>query len=490
MIVPAVAAVRPRIVSPATGDALLLEDFVFSSAAKFSRGSIHIAGPVGSGKTTALRHLAATVLPHFPILLLDNPDLVEVSLQSTHRLVVYTHRSPIPSELNRRMARWGDDDLIEYLLARHPDHASSVFRRLRDAVDRSLLQGLPEISRIVIDRMARVETILSVADTLRLVVNDAGEELGDRTLASKYCAEILNMEASFSQVSEATRDHCFTRTSIPKESYLGRLLRFSSIRKITTADLIVGELKRQRLAFKMARHLTREVIDQVASQVSSMPQVIDYLEELTRNRMTIAPVAASILHATGAPWCPSHPRLNLSGAFLSGARWQGASLASADLRRADLSSADLSHADLACSRADYANLQSASLAESSISGCRFVATNLSNANFCGASGSNTVFSRSDLSDADFRDSELPKALFRAARLRNANFAARTCDRRFSPTVISKMRILRMSTFVMLFCETVVCVWRDSTVPTLAEPICVAVILNASNWTMLALTARR
>ena len=88
MIVPAVATVRPRIVSPATGDALLLEDFVFTSAAKFSRGSIHIDGPGGSGKTTALRHLAATVLPHFPILLLDNPDLVEVSLQSTHRLVV------------------------------------------------------------------------------------------------------------------------------------------------------------------------------------------------------------------------------------------------------------------------------------------------------------------------------------------------------------------------------------------------------------------
>jgi len=70
MITPAVAAVRPRIVSPTTGDALLLEDFVLQSVTSRGRGLIHLEGPKGSGKTTALKHLAATVACQFPMLLL------------------------------------------------------------------------------------------------------------------------------------------------------------------------------------------------------------------------------------------------------------------------------------------------------------------------------------------------------------------------------------------------------------------------------------
>jgi energy-coupling factor transporter ATP-binding protein EcfA2 len=56
------ASVKPHAISLATGEVLALEDAIESWIERDARGVILIRGDEGSGRTTALRHLAA-VLP-------------------------------------------------------------------------------------------------------------------------------------------------------------------------------------------------------------------------------------------------------------------------------------------------------------------------------------------------------------------------------------------------------------------------------------------
>ena len=62
MFTPQTAVVRPRIVSPVSGEILPLDDAVAGELARGAR-IIQISGGPGSGKTTALAHLVATLPP-------------------------------------------------------------------------------------------------------------------------------------------------------------------------------------------------------------------------------------------------------------------------------------------------------------------------------------------------------------------------------------------------------------------------------------------
>ena len=73
MIRPQKAPVTPRVLCPDTGDAIPLEEAI-PPLEGMPRGAIEIVGGPGSGKTTALRHLAAVLPPDDRVLLLDDPD--------------------------------------------------------------------------------------------------------------------------------------------------------------------------------------------------------------------------------------------------------------------------------------------------------------------------------------------------------------------------------------------------------------------------------
>ena len=59
-IEPERAAVRPRVLPPsgAGDESVLLEEVVADKLARGERGYLRLIGPTGSGRTTALRHLA------------------------------------------------------------------------------------------------------------------------------------------------------------------------------------------------------------------------------------------------------------------------------------------------------------------------------------------------------------------------------------------------------------------------------------------------
>lgn len=428
MIPPRVAAVRPRIVSPATGDALLLEDFILTVAAKHSCGSIHLGGPPGSGKSTALSHLAATILPHFSVLLLDEPELEEVAVQSMHRLVVYTHQTPIASRWNRVLARWSDDDLIEYLLTLHGEKANDIFGRFRQAPDRSHSQGLPELVTEVIERMAVDESIDSLADAFRLAIREAADALGDRTLAFQYCQSYLHQPLSPGDSLVQQWKDLLSKSSIPSDSKLARLLGFDSVREVLTTDFIFDELAQQARTKNLTRMLPRTVVASVGSRAASEPNVIAHLVRLANAHIGVTPMAASILRSANATWVPKCANVRLNGAYLSGACWRHAVLCNADLRRADLSDSDLFAADLEDARLDSANLESSCLERTNLTNARFIKARLAGASFAGAKGDNVRFGKADLSNTDFRGSDLHDATFRKSCLRDANFSGANLER--------------------------------------------------------------
>ncbi len=152
------ARVRPRVLSPETGEALPLTDFVGPILAGGGSGVIRIQGPPGSGKTTALDHLAGVVPPHLSVSFLDEPhrpsDIVEALSRGW---VVYTSRDasfPTALATNLKLAPWGEDEWIEYLLASDRRHCSSVMARLaRAKPETAMLGGNPELWGLVLDRM-------------------------------------------------------------------------------------------------------------------------------------------------------------------------------------------------------------------------------------------------------------------------------------------------------------------------------------------------
>src|SRR5438094_433266 len=126
MLLPQRAPVRPRVLAPGSGLALPLEDEIQALVAAGARGVVFVIGSVGSGKTTALHHLAAVLPSDAPVNLLAETEAFAWDPTAAAGLVVRAAASPgaEPGVVNYRLAPWGHDDFIEYLLAVHRERCA------------------------------------------------------------------------------------------------------------------------------------------------------------------------------------------------------------------------------------------------------------------------------------------------------------------------------------------------------------------------------
>lgn len=424
MVTPAIAPVRPRILSPATGDALPLEDFVAETAAKSSCGLIRIHGPAGAGKTTALKHLAATLTNELSVLLLDDDsDPGEVAKQSKQRLVICTAGSSISGETRWRLAPWNEDDLIEYLLARHPEQATNIFQRIRESTDRQWAAGSPELWRFVIDLMASHQDLRSVADALLMAVDVSCHKLNcDRKAAVLEAKRWLRNqpETDASADDESTADE-LNAEAIPAGSDLWRLMRFPAVRTLIGAEALAQSLDGQRQSLWLTKMLPRDLIQETARRVASMPSALEFLSQYCSS------TAASILFAIDRSWRPPVANVNLPGGLFPGARWNDLNLSRASLRAADLSSADLRRVSWFKVHLQDANLEDADLSGAVLRRCSFAKANLSACDLRGVKGSDISFFQCDLRLADARGCELQEARFECANLEQADFSGANLD---------------------------------------------------------------
>jgi uncharacterized protein YjbI with pentapeptide repeats/energy-coupling factor transporter ATP-binding protein EcfA2 len=449
------AAVRPRVTSPQTGEAIPLEDEIGAMIQEGRGGSVVIAGGPGSGKTTALQHLAA-ILPPWTRgrvrLFEDEIDLTTIASAGPDPLVVLItdlgriksteqavdlFKGTLASAGDRpssyRLAAWTQDDAIEYLLANDREACASVMGRLRASRDFAFLDGIPELCAVVLDRMACDESIADVRTALR-------RELADRIEADPVARErfgdhlLQGFRTDAREPPVASMSKFFSIGGIPPGGAFGRLIRHRPAALLLAAERMAAIIEDGLPELALASPYPRELVLEVARRIAASPAAIGHLSDwigdvrgsvppfITNLKRGIHPLAASLLHAATPGWRPEPGcRPRLEGAYLDGAVWPGLNLECGELRGADLRDADLSGADFEKANAGRACFRGANLRDANLR--QWVATDadLGRANLAGARARRARFAGADLSGACLIDAELWLADLTGTRIEGADF---------------------------------------------------------------------
>jgi len=419
-IEPETAVVRPRAVSPDTGDVLPLDELVLSWLGRQHRGVIQIAGSPGSGKSTAIRHIA-DALPPLPHLRYFDPcDRVAAESFASVGFAVVTADTlsewePEVPFCRLRLAPWVEDDWIEYVLARHPEQCGSVMQRLHGDATRSTLDGNPELWSLVLDRMSGNKSLATVDAVLRDEIPKWFTDSESRELAGRLCFEFLVGNLESAQLSGE---------ELIKSGYgseVIRLLRFRAVQISLAASMLSAALAKRKRNDDLTKRWPVELIRTVASILEG--RQIKSVERMSRNPSgDCTAIAVSLLVARNRLWRPSTVVRRLRGATLHGVVWPGINLCRADITVADFSEARLGDGNFDNATAWSANFQLADLEDAKFSNADATGANLRDARLMGLTAKQTSFRRADAEGADFRTAKLNDVNFYEANLRNAVFS--------------------------------------------------------------------
>ncbi len=222
---------------------------------------------------------------------------------------------------------WCDDDLIEYLLARHPARCASVMNRILPCADRDALAGIPEVWACVLEAMARDGRLLTVEAALR------------KAIYSKSYDPLTALKLLTLSTAEEVEGMNWPSCS---------LMRQRPVQVLVAADGLVADLSVSGRLHPLASWLPRDLVIQIARRLRTQSEGLATLAAvLGSSERKMHAMAASILFAVNGGWQPEEATApDLGGAYLAGAQWPGISLPGVTLVKADLSKADLTHADL------------------------------------------------------------------------------------------------------------------------------------------------
>jgi uncharacterized protein YjbI with pentapeptide repeats len=405
---PARAAVKPRARRFPQGEVLPVEDHVQMLLDACRPGWVQITGGMGTGKSTALRHLAAVFEGHPKLVLLDAPNPAEVKSRSADSFVVFACEGA-PSGLRvLELAPWGEDDWIEYLLHRHRDQCASVMARLAGDGDQALLSGNPEVWCAVLDQLAGDPSLAGVTAALRRRLDRILPDPHARSDMAAHCLRSMYPNAEVARPP---------RPAPPAIRGQALLLRHRAVAVLLVAQHVLDELTVGRgdaeLGILWSSDLLRAVGALVEHSSDAQERLIDLLQG---QEQRVQPMAASVLVKAKTGWWPrSQPPPLLKNAYLSHASWQNA-----DLRGADLRDAHLHHADLRNARMLGANLTCAKLRCADLCGATLPRVEAPHADFTGASLMGAHASGALLAHANLETVNAQGAVFKGARFDSAN----------------------------------------------------------------------
>lgn len=364
MIEPVRATVRPRVRLQPSGEVVLLEDVVAEHLAVGQPRTILLCGEVGAGMTTALQHLAHQFAGEPELRLEDRFSLVESPFEDRDGLILIHSREPqLNNHVRYRLAGWGRDEWIEYLLAVHHDRCASVMHRVEADPNRDDLEGNPSLWRRVLDELAADEDLKNVRAALQRLILKAFPDDTIRHLAGwRAFQSLAPLSNALSESDSTPFDTALTAEQIP-------LLKPVVI-WLMAAETVSLKLSQSHLNDVLCRQWPRSLVKSVAPIVAGSPVLQTTLRELLAlNRPEVHAASAALLHASGIGWKPDPPqiqgvnegRLDLSGASFAGAVWSGVDLNLCHLQKTDFQRAKLEFAIFNGAFADSADFRHADM---------------------------------------------------------------------------------------------------------------------------------
>lgn len=429
------APVRPRILRRDCVLPRLLEEEVAQLLAAGEVVEVSLVGPHASGKSTALAHLAA-VFPDDPGLRLLDGELV-VRDAPGPVTICSRRRAPDHGEIFT-MHPWQPDDVLEYLLARHPADVARVLQVWSAGPPHDLYQR-PGVCRDVIDKLAARPDLTSARAAVAVVLADA---IGARLDDAQRFATLL--EAG----PPSSRPIAFRR-----ELFAHRhLLALATVRGVLTADWILRVALSQTRGRSPDVRWTTEVRRAIADAVGRDERLRASLLATAgkaRLRHKAFVHGALAMHTNGHR--PAHGlRGRMQHAWLAGidlhaqrvradltcAHLDGANLQRADLNACRLANACLRRARAARARFDHvlatgiaatglraagsswvlANLRHADLTDAELDGADLCRADLSSADLSGTSLRNTRMGDAVLRDTHLHETDLTGAYLGRAHL--------------------------------------------------------------------------
>lgn len=417
--------VRPRCYVADVAEPVLLEDEVRAFIERRRRGAIEIVGGQGAGKSMALEYLV-DVLADIPgIPRIDDAAPLDIELFRSAGLVIYSASTPLRTrpDLSLRLAPWGDDELIEYLLAAHPAECNQLLPRVLAASDRSTIAGVPELWALVLEQMHADSSIENVKAALEHVLEPHLRDEATRELVGSYAwtlqAQLLSVAGS-----QAAR-----LATIDGTGFLRRALHWPQVQLLLAAKHLYRTLAGGAWESFLAKRFSIELMTELASQITSRLKVgRGPSESLVIARLRALAdegpargcqsMAASLLHTCGEFWQPEpHSRPRLRGAYLAHIEWPDVNLVHADLQTADLSHANLRGANL-----DMVTLQKVRLESACLQGASLLSVSAEGADFSRADYSDANAMAGDFRHASFAEAKLTGAMLDVVDLSEANLS--------------------------------------------------------------------
>ncbi len=438
---PATAPVRPRVRRLEGGEPVFLEDEVRDLLAAGHCGVVAVSGPNGSGKSVAIAHLSAVVADE-RLRLLDSPGSAG-SFDADRSLVVYTTGGPLTGRECAVFALepWGEDDWIEYLLARHKDRCGSVLERLHASPESDDLLSLPETCAPVLDALATDDGVPdALAAIERAVDASAPPELRGGAVSGLCLLLVARREGP-----EAAAWPVATGSDSVR-----RLLRHAPVRHALAAANLARALAGGSLPLDGGPHVPPVRLAVATGRLLARDSAALARVEALRRASGRAwePLLATALHHASPSWRPdpgSHA--NLAGALLSGVSWPeidltGATLAHAELIRATLFGARLTGALAKAARLDGARLGGADLQGIRAHEVRFDGADLAHANLSGGSFDECRFDGAVLRGTRFVSASLHRASMKGVLAEDSDFSGATAAfADFRDAALARARLL-------------------------------------------------
>ncbi len=410
-VTPAFAIVRPRARVTRTGEIGLLEEIVEEIANEYGSGFIRLKGGPGSGKSTALAHLAAIFSYNENITYLDNPTPEQLEACSSDSITIAAMSSGGDRNMELALQPWGMDELIEYLLVVHHDDCGSIIARLGTEAKRG---WCPQLAAIVMDRFAADYELHDASDALVVHMRELLADLRQQNAAAEYSLAML-VGGSKTLVKATAK---LAQSRCPAEAI--SLLRHKLMQLPLAASRIIGLLHKGYFA-DLENQLPFELIELLGWQCAASPAALEQLRKaMALKRAELAhPMAASVFLIAEPNWRPERPSKPwwFSRGYFRFAQWNEVNMFGARLEHADFSDANLEGANF-----ETATLTSANFSGSMLRRAKMFRVSAREACFTVADLRQAKMASANFAKADFSSANLSEAALMMAHLNDANLS--------------------------------------------------------------------